>query len=411
MERKKLLKLKLPDKPGVYFFKKGKDVLYIGKATSLRDRVRSYFGDDLIKTRGRLLVDMVALATSVDYVETDSVLEAFIKESELIKKYFPKYNTKEKDNKSFNYVVITKEDFPRVLVVRGRDLEKGAEFTEGKLRSVFGPYPHGGELREAMKLIRRIFPYRDSCEPCSPARCKPCFNKTIGLCPGVCDGTVATKQYAHFIKHIELFFKGKKKDLVKQLKKEMMSYAKTREFEKANEVKQTMAGLLHINDISLIKKDNNLDTDLRIESYDIAHFGGKDMVGVMTVMENGQYNKMGYRKFKIRGQEGADDGKALREVLLRRMAHPEWKYPDLIIVDGGAIQLEAAYSVIRESGLIIPIAAVVKDDKHKAKAVLGLPTKGLKGISQESIAKDCMSLNAETHRFAIKYHRSKRKIV
>jgi excinuclease ABC subunit C len=98
-------------------------------------------------------------------------------------------------------------------------------------------------------------------------------------------------------------------------------------------------------------------------------------------------------------------------VLLRRMAHPEWKYPDLIIVDGGAIQLEAAYSVIRESGLIIPIAAVIKDDKHKAKAVLGLPAKGIKGISQESIAKDCMNLNAETHRFAIKYHRSKRNIL
>ncbi len=410
MELKKLLKLKLPDKPGVYFFKKGKDVLYIGKATSLRDRVRSYFSDDLIKTRGRLLVDMLALATSVDYVETDSVLEAFIKESELIKKYFPKYNTKEKDNKSFNYVVITKEDFPRVLVVRGRDLEKGAEFANIKIKNTFGPYPNGSELREAMKLIRRIFPYRDICEPCG-ATCKPCFNRTIGLCPGVCDGSVDKKQYAHLIKHLELFFRGKKKDLVNQLKKEMMSYAKELKFEKANEVKRTMAGLLHINDISLIKKDNNLDTDLRIESYDIAHFGGKDMVGVMTVMENGQYNKAGYRKFKIRGQQSADDGKALREVLLRRMAHPEWKYPDLIIVDGGAIQLEAAHSVVRESGLIIPIAAVIKDDKHKAKAVLGLPAKGLKGISQESIVKDCMNLNAETHRFAIKYHRAKRKIM
>jgi excinuclease UvrABC nuclease subunit len=150
-------KLNLPDGPGVYFFKKGVDTLYIGKATSLRDRVRSYFNDDLIQTRGRLLVDMVTQADTITFQETDSVLEAFILESELIKKYLPRYNTKEKDNKSFNYVVITKEEFPRVLVVRGRNLEQanqagstkqeqidalGFEYTD-----VFGPFPFGAELR------------------------------------------------------------------------------------------------------------------------------------------------------------------------------------------------------------------------------------------------------------------------
>ncbi|KKR46063.1 MAG: UvrABC system protein C [Parcubacteria group bacterium GW2011_GWC1_40_13] len=114
---------KLPDAAGVYLFKKGKEILYIGKATSLRDRVRSYFSADLANTRGQFIVDMVGKAEKIDYFKTDSVLEAIILESNLIKKYQPKYNTKEKDDKSYNYVIITKEDFPRVLLIRGRELE------------------------------------------------------------------------------------------------------------------------------------------------------------------------------------------------------------------------------------------------------------------------------------------------
>ena len=114
---------KLPDARGVYLFKKGKEILYIGKATSLKDRVRSYFIGDLINTRGQFIVDMVFKAEKIDYLKTDSVLEALILESNLIKKHQPKYNTKEKDDRSYNYVVITKEDFPCVLLVRGRSLK------------------------------------------------------------------------------------------------------------------------------------------------------------------------------------------------------------------------------------------------------------------------------------------------
>lgn len=114
---------KLPDEPGVYFFLgKNKEILYIGKATSLRDRVRSYFGADVIQTRGRLIVDMVLLACDIDFTKTDSVLEALLLEANLIKTHQPKYNTKEKDNKSYNYVVFTHEDFPKILTVRGRTL-------------------------------------------------------------------------------------------------------------------------------------------------------------------------------------------------------------------------------------------------------------------------------------------------
>ena len=139
-----LIKYHLPDSPGVYMFKLGAQILYIGKATSLRNRLRSYFDNNLINTRGSFIVDMVFRANKVDFVKTDSVLEALILEANLIKKYQPKYNTKEKDDKSFNYVVITSEDFPRVLVVRGREIEKNLSY---KIKTKFGPFTDGASLK------------------------------------------------------------------------------------------------------------------------------------------------------------------------------------------------------------------------------------------------------------------------
>ncbi|MEI6553671.1 MAG: GIY-YIG nuclease family protein, partial [bacterium] len=164
---------KLPDSPGIYLFKRGKNLLYVGKATSLRQRVRSYFSNDLIKTRGRLLVDMVTLADKIDFEKTDSVLEALILEAQYIKEHQPKYNTKDKDNKSYNYVAITDENFPRVLVVRGRNLEQNLASTSEKYKYTFGPYPYGGELKEALNLIRKIFPFRDKCTPFAELKYKP----------------------------------------------------------------------------------------------------------------------------------------------------------------------------------------------------------------------------------------------
>src|SRR3989344_5932377 len=150
MNSQYLRRKKLPDSPGVYFFKKGKGISYIGRATSLRDRTRSYFSKDLINTRGRLIFEMVDKAEALGFVKTDSVLEAIIMEANLIKKYQPKYNTDEKDDKSFNYVVITKEDFPQIFTVRGRNLKLLT--TDYRLLANFGPFPNGSALYEALKL-------------------------------------------------------------------------------------------------------------------------------------------------------------------------------------------------------------------------------------------------------------------
>jgi len=244
---------KLPDSPGVYFFKRGKRILYIGKATSLRDRVKSYFNKDLINTRGPLIVKMLGEATNVSFIQTDSVLEAVILEANQIKKHQPLYNTKEKDNKSFNYVVITKEDYPRVLIIRERALNKfGYKF-------VAGPFPKGNELKEAIRIVRKIFPFRDKCKiPHSGSTAETagaCFNRQLGLCPGVCTGEISKRDYNKTIHHIILFFEGKKRQLVKTLEKEMKTLAKARNFEEAQKVKKTLFALNHIRDVSLLKQE------------------------------------------------------------------------------------------------------------------------------------------------------------
>jgi excinuclease ABC subunit C len=427
MQKESLKKLKLPDKPGVYFFlgppkrseggKKGNDILYVGKATSLRDRTKSYFSKDLIETRGPLIIDMIFKANKIEWQETDSVLEAIILEANLIKKHQPYYNTKEKDDKSFNYVCITKEKLPKVIVIRGKKLSEinnfsgltipelpGGTYTvqNYQFQKVFGPYTNSPQLREAMKIIRRIFPFLDD-----KSKNYLEFYKQINLVPDLDD----RKLYMQNIRNIKLFFSGKKKQILKNLKKEMKDYAQNREFEKAGEIKRQMFALQHINDVALIKNSPHpsplLDkergnSNFRIESYDIAHMGGKNMVGVMTVIEDGEVAKSEYKKFKIRTQSNANDTGALQEVLERRLAHKEWQYPNLIVVDGGVAQLHAGMSVLKKIGLKIPVVSVLKDEKHKPKDILGA------NEFAKKYKREILLANSEAHRFAIAYHKNLR---
>lgn len=399
---------KFPEEPGVYFFRDKKDkILYIGKATSLRDRVRSYFNTDIVNTRSPLILKMLNEFGDIEYTKTDSVLEALVLEAYLIKKYQPEANIKEKDNKSFNFVVITKEDFPRVLVVRQRELEK----MDYDVAYTFGPFPNGSQLREAMKIIRKMFPFRDKCEPYNPrvtlGKNKACFNRQIGLCPGVCSGEISQEDYVKQIKNIILFFEGNKKKLIKNLEKEMKDLAKKKEFEKANLTKHTLFTLNHIQDISLIKTDvwknrEGATEVFRIESYDVAHMSGKNVVGVMTVVEDGEINKSEYRKFKIKEDPGVNDTKALKEVLSRRLAHIEWRFPNLIVVDGGVAQKRAIEKILQDNGVRIPVVSVVKDDRHKPKEILG----DKKWLKYE---REILLSNSEAHRYAIGFHKKLRE--
>jgi excinuclease ABC subunit C len=392
----------IPDAPGVYFFLgKNKEVLYIGKATSLRSRVRSYFSPDLAATRGPLLVQMLEKAKTIDWRETDSVLEALLLEANLIKSHKPKHNTDLKDDKSWNYIVITKEDFPVIRYVRGREL---AMQDPDEYLHTFGPFPHGLQLKAAMKIIRKIFPYRD--DKCVPNSGKACFNRHIGLCPGVCTGEISKTDYRKIIRRIALLFQGKKLELIKSLEKDMKAAAKAEEFEEAARLRSQVFALNHIQDVSLIKDEYRASGgkigNTRIEAYDIAHMAGTSVVGVMVVVEDGEANKDQYRKFKIKTAKGGDDAGSLREVLTRRLGHDEWPLPRVIAVDGSTAQINAATKVLEEHGMNIPIVGVVKDEKHRPRSIQG---------KREVIAgreRDILLANAEAHRFAITYHKKLR---
>ncbi len=413
-EYKKKVK-KIPDTPGVYFFLGPKrEVLYIGKATSLCDRTRSYFAPDIGSVRSQLIAQMVEKAKYLDWRQTDSVLEALILEANLVRTHKPKYNTDLKDDKSFNYVVLTKEDFPQVLVVRGKTLD--IDCPPEKRWHTFGPFPHGAQLKEAMRIIRKIFPYRDhKCISCelqkkSGKACKSCFNRHIGLCPGVCTGEISKPEYAKIVRRIVFLFEGKKSMLVKSLERDMKSAAKGENFEEAMVLRRQLYALNHIQDVSLIKdeyrapalsvgKSGNQST--RIEAYDVAHLQGSAAVGVMTVVEDGMAQKAEYRKFKIKTAKPGDDPGALKEVLSRRLGHDEWPLPRLIAVDGATAQINVAEKILKDLGISIPVVGVVKDEKHRPRELRG---------DKELIAgreRDILLANAEAHRFAIGYHRKK----
>lgn len=414
-EAKKIVD-KFPETPGVYKFlsKKG-EILYIGKATSLKDRVKSYFSKDIAFSRGPKILKMIDIANDIKYEKTDSVLEALLLENFLIKKYNPPYNTKEKDDKSYYFVVVTDEDFPRVLMVRGRDIlvsNLNQEKLGFKIKTSFGPFPSGGSIKEGLKIIRKIFPFRDRCIPCSEnilknKKCTPCFNRQIGLCPGVCSGEISKNDYIKIIKNIIRFFEGQKNQILKDLNFEMKSFAKSKEFEKAEEIKKKIFAINHIQDIAIIKSKefdnvkNQEKNDFKIESYDIAHTSGKDVVGVMTVILNGEADKSQYRKFNIKNNPDNNDLKSLKEVLERRLKHFEWVYPNLIVVDGGENQRKIFEKILDSNGIKIPVVSVVKDDRHRAREILG----DKKYLKYE---KEILLSNEEAHRFAINWHRNKR---
>ena len=428
---------KLPDSPGVYFFLDMEGaVLYIGKATSLRDRVKSYFVQDMLLTRGPKIVRMLELAADIKWRETGSALEALLLEANLIQKHRPTYNTDAKDDKSWNYVVITKERFPRVLVERGRKIEdriakaedgigktkKERSAVDYEIRNLFGPFPSGGSLKEAVNIVRKIFPFRDVCMPSDGVRQKKdvsdpvggCFNHQIGLCPGVCVGAVSAREYGKTIRNIKLFFAGKKTTITKNLEREMKSEAKALHFERAGEIKKTLFALAHIQDVALLKRGlfdhssreaggMNDAKATRIEAYDVAHLGGENTVGVMTVVLNGETRKESYRKFILRGDARGNDLAALEELLCRRLKHVEWATPQLIVVDGSNLQRHVAEAVLKDFSLDIPIVSVLKDEHHQPKGILGQ-----KDV-REVFKNDILLANSEAHRFAISFHRERRR--
>lgn len=404
----------LPDTPGVYFFVGGKpkanarsgNILYIGKATSLKQRVKSYFAPDLMERRGTRIVKMIEETKQIEFEKTDSALEAMILETALIKKHKPPYNAIGLDDKSYQYVVITDETFPRVVLLRANDFlqsEIGSYKLPYSIKKKFGPYPSGMSLREALKIIRKIFPFRD--EKARQEHSER-FYRSLGLSPDL-QSKDAQKKYAQTIRHISLFFEGKKQTIVTELTRRMKSLAKEQKFEEAETVKKQIFALNHIRDISLIKKDfyeeyTRRHDGYRIEAYDVAHTSGADVVGVMTVLTDGEPDKSQYRKFIIKGGTGNNDVAALAEILTRRLDHTEWPIPKIVVIDGGKPQINKAREIFDTYGVQIPIISIVKDTYHRPKSFLG----DIRYL--ENREDDIIFANAEAHRFAVTFHRKKR---
>lgn len=432
----------LPQAPGVYFFKNEKGViLYIGKATSLRSRVQSYFRGDIVISRSQWIASMVAQVKNVDFQETESVLEALILESNLIKKHQPKYNTLEKDDKSFSYFIITKEEFPRVLIIRKTDLRKYVILSEAKnprksitndtkneilhsvqddeikkaekLQYVFGPYTSKRQMEIALKIIRRIFPFHALKQKTE----KGCLDFQLGKCPGPYAGAISKEDYKKNIRGIKMILEGKKKRLISTLEKEMHVFAKNNEFEKAAEARNKIFALEHIRDVALMGRDFDEEigeklgnVSLRIEAYDISNISGQHAVGSMVVFENGKPNKSQYRKFKINTLDESNDVGMMAEVLSRRFNN-NWEMPDLILLDGGQGHLNMAEKLLHEDlGLAVNLVAVAKGPTRKkldlrfAKNNANEKIKNI--LSDENLLKSIMD---EAHRFAITFHRKVRR--
>lgn len=454
----------LPGVPGVYFFYGAdKELLYIGKATNLRSRVGSYFRGE--HNRGEWIDRMISLISDVAFQQTDSVLEALILESNLIKKHQPKYNTLEKDDKSFAYFAVTKEEFPRVLIYRRTDLDlekkeiikkgnlsKKLEAKSYKLSAIYGPYTSKYQMQTALKIIRRIFPFHALKQQSE----KGCLDFQLGVCPGPYSGAISKDDYKKNIRGIKMILEGKKGSLLRMLKREMETAAKKEEFEKAADKRNKIYALEHIRDVALMTREfeednfefpiSNFESNqndriskietlkihpklsdynqtkfkiqnskFRIEAYDISNISGDHAVGSMVVFENGKPNKSQYRKFKIKTIEGSNDVGMMREVLTRRFNN-DWAMPDLILLDGGQGHVNMAEKLLyEEMGLAVPVIGVAKGPTRKKldfqfplsnKFPISQFPKGLKDFLEDD--NKVKSIMDEAHRFAITYHRKVR---
>lgn len=410
MERADLATYDLPDCPGVYLFTLGKgrkkEILYVGKATSLRDRTRSYFDDDLIATRGPRIVDMVTKADGLSYETAPTVLEALVREAAFIREHKPKANAMGKDDKSFLYAVITDEEIPRVLAIRGTDIDFKKKLINGappmKTRAIHGPFPSGYQLREALRLIRKIFPFYDTPRPVGEGtrftQGKVEFNRQIGHYPRDLDRA----GYLRSIRNVSMFLSGRVKTLRADLEKQMKQAAKEERFEDAALARGQLFALDHVQDISLIREDRKEEQDEpRVEAYDTAHLSGTNAIGVMVVIDNGLPDKKEYRSFNIKGVQKNDDIASLKELLNRRFGHPEWQFPRAIVVDGGKTHKKAAEDALKEFGIQIPVIAVVKDERHRPREVIGSLRAGIPDAT-------VVLANSEAHRFSITLHRKAR---
>ncbi len=432
-------KLKLlPKQPGVYFHKNAAgEIIYVGKAAVLKNRVRQYFQNS--RTRDPKTEALVAEIADIEWQETESEIDALFLEAELIRRYLPPYNILLRDDKSLSYVRIDiQNDHPTVTMTR-RPLDDGAKY--------FGPYMSTLAVRRALKGLRRAYPYSTHTQ--APKRA--CLQYHLGLCPGIEEHKTPILEYRANLRKLMQYMKGDRVALVKQAERDMQKSAKAKDFEAAAQYRNQMRALQALTrevifsdkEFMDLSKDHAVQELLdilqltevprRIEGYDISHMQGTDTVASMVVFANGVPDKASYRKFKMR-IPGNDDFAHMREVLLRRFSDKhakDWPRPQLLLIDGGKGQLGAAVSALIERGITIPAVGLAKREEEiivllpgrngavrgSEVAVNQAAVNALGGYVTESsdflvislphsshVIKLLQRIRDESHRFAVSYH-------
>jgi excinuclease ABC subunit C len=416
----------LPKEPGVYFHKDAKgDIIYIGKAANLKNRVGSYFQQSRHRDfKTQLLVGEIV---DLDWITVESEVEALFLESEFIKRYKPKYNIDLKDDKHFIYIKIPMQDeWPVVSFVR-RPMDDRAEY--------FGPYTSSDAVRKAMRQLRKVFPYVT--HSLSPMPKRGCLHYHLGLCPGPEVPGSSAAAYRRNLRRLMMYMHGHKTKLIDQLEKEMQRAAKKKDYELAALRRDQLHNLRALSkqmifsdketfdlsrDQALVGLADRLDLQglpRRIECYDISHLQGTDNVASMVVFQDGVPNKEEYRRFKMRAP-GNDDFEHMREVMRRRFTGKnleQWPKPDLIVIDGGKGQLGAALGVLGELGVTVPAIGLAKREEEIIK-----PRPRDSDMVSRKLANDdslyevirlphsshvlqlLQRVRDEAHRFAVTYH-------
>ncbi len=395
----------LPDSPGVYLYRDEQgNLLYVGKALSLRKRVKSYFrNSNQLTPRTQQMVKRIS---SLEIKRTTSETEALILEANLIKTLRPKYNVVFRDDKSYPMLKIMNEPFPRLRTTRRRRKD-GAKY--------YGPFPEAGLMHAAVDFMRKVFPLRT----CKTFPKTPCLEYHLGQCLAPCVGFIDKEGYNHIVKDLESFLEGKRDRLLKDLNKRMASASKKRRYEEAARLRDQIQALTSV----VVAQEKSIQTGpmdqlqavlkmadkpRRIEGFDISTILGSFSVGSMVVFKEGKPYKKDYRRFKIKTVPGIDDYAMMREVVGRRYSGTlaeKLPKPDLILIDGGKGQLAAAQEALAEIGQSYPILGLAKKFEHifvpgAKDPIILLPSSPVLQMLQH--------LRDEAHRFAITYHRNLR---
>jgi len=418
MERRKIQKKlsSVPDIPGVYLMKDRKgEVIYVGKAISLKKRLSSYFhrGEDSPKN-----LSLVSEIDNFEFIPVASEAEALILEDNLIKKYQPRYNVNLKDDKSYPLVKITGERFPSIMIVR--------EIPDG--RSVyFGPFTNVDLIKRVIKFIRRYYPVRNCRYNIEKKKVHLCTQYYIGRCSGPCEGKITEDEYSKLVRGITSFFEGKYERCKKELEKQLSQTIKALEFEKAEEIKKRLFMLDEMKRRFPLRDERALfsyaETNVlvrlkeilglkkipyHIEGYDVSNIQGDLATASKVSFKGGAPDKDNYRRYRIKLVKGIDDCGMLAEVLTRRFDTEEERkeLPDLILIDGGKAQLNVALKVLGKMNIDVPVVSLAKREEEvyitgrKEPLRLGKDTPELHLLQ---------AIRDEAHRFALAYHRRLRR--